>query len=154
MSCCDDAPKKEAPTVDIEKILATLPVSVHGYYDTGGHQLQGLQFVMPPDDKKQRTYGRPTFHADGTIEYPKAEGSPPKDISGFYRDEVNPFLFRPLWGECFLRMQGIQMNPKSGEIDVRMVCNNPEAGTHHKFVTAQQCADCPVRKLKERKNPA
>lgn len=157
MSCCGDntAPKPANTQAEIEKILANLPVAVHGFYDTGAHQLQQLAMIMPPADSKTRTYGRPTFHPDGSIEFPKQEGAPPKDIDGYYRDEQNTFLFRPLWGECILRMQGLKMDQKTGEIDVKMVCNNPEAkNTFQKFVTAKQCSECPVRKTKVRKNPA
>lgn len=154
MSCCNDDAVKAATTKEaVQKILASLPTVVHGSYDTGGHQLQGLRHTIPPPDGKTRTYGRPEFHQDGSIEYPTQEGPPPADINGFYRDEQNPFLFHPLWGECTARMQGCKMNPISGEIDVKMVCNNPDAiGNFHQFVTSQQCADCPVRRA--RKNPA
>jgi hypothetical protein len=156
MSCCDgnsEATQATTQKEQIEKILASLPAVVHGHYETGGHQLQGLRYTIPPPDGVQRTYGRPEFLQDGSIQYPTQDGPPPAEINGFFRDEKNSFLFHPLWGECFLRMQGSKLDPKTGEITVRMVCNNPEAiGNFQKFVTAQQCAHCPVRRA--RKNPA
>lgn len=152
MSCCDGSGQANMKA-DIDKILSSLPTVVHGYYETGGHQLQGLLMTLPPPDGKHRTYGRPTIHKDGSIEYPPGVGSPPKDINGFYRDKSNPRLFHSLWGECILRMQGTRMDQSTGEIDVRMVCNNPQAAHFQKFVSAEQCSNCPVRRIKERQNP-
>lgn len=169
MGCCEGDAKPGSPVDQkamAEKIMASLPVPVYGYTPTAGHQLQALQTLMPPDDDKRRNFQRPTFHADGSIEYPRAwaekdgttsvEVGPdvPKEINGYIRDERNTFLFHPLWGECVKRMQGLQMNPKTGEVDVKMVCSNPESPHSMKFVTAVNCSECPVRCLPQRKNPA
>ena len=100
----------------------------------------------------QRPFSRPAIHQDGSIEYPVTGDKPPAEINGYLRDATNKWLFRPTWVPCRLRMSGIKPNKKTGEINVVMVCNNPPAEQFHKFVTAPECATCPVRAMLPEKN--
>jgi hypothetical protein len=159
MGCCEGDAKPGSPVDQkamAEAILANLPVAMLGYSGSVGHQLQALQTSMPPDDGKPRLFIRPIFHPDGSIEYPqdKIITRDPKEPNGYIRDTNNRFLFHPLWGECTKRMQGLQMDPKTAEVDVKMVCSHPETPHSMKFVTALNCSECPLRSLPIRKNPA
>lgn len=147
MGCCDGKPVDAADQKErLAKIMSKLPQAVYA----GPDEVVGLRYAMPMDDGVQRPFGRPTILADGSIEYPKGDTKPPAEINGYRRDTDNPWLFHPLWPQCSLRMCGVKLDRKTGEIDIRMACNHPQAPQFQKFVTVDVCDGCPLR---ARKNP-
>jgi hypothetical protein len=102
-----------------------------------------------PVKDNERTFRRPIFHADGSIEYPKQEGDwePPQNITGYVRDPDNKWLFHPEWNQCSLRAQSAFLKANCGCIDVIMRCNNPKAETFYQRLSADICAKCPVRAI-------
>lgn len=107
--------------------------------------LAQMDFTVPFADEIKRDFERPKFHNDGSIEYPKRgdEVGHPPEINGYRRDEVNPFLFHPLWPVCYTRLQGTDFHGFRGTIDVVMRCANSEAAAYKKDITADICNGCP-----------
>lgn len=94
-------------------------------------------------------YALPKVHEDGSLEYTPTHADPPPEPAGWLRDPQNPWLFRPQWPECMLRMAGVRKTA-SGAIEVRMVCNNPAVTEHYmKYIKLPDCTSCT-----KRKNPA
>jgi len=116
------------PRPDLAAIALTLPVET-------------------PEKIADRTFKPPTFHDDGSIEYPKGEKDwePPRDINGYVRDPDNKWLFHPLWPVCGLRHQMAFLKANCGCIDVVMRCNNPQAPEFGQRVAHDTCINCPVR---------
>ncbi len=85
----------------------------------------------------EMTHGRPTAHADGSLEFP----GPPPAISG-YRQEGSRLY--PAWPPCVLRMLKVQVI--DGALSIVGICGNPEAGHFSQEATPDQCHNCPVRK--------
>ena len=113
--------------------------------------LAAIALTLPavsPEKAAERTFKPPTFHPDGSIEYPKGEKDwePPRDINGYVRDPDNKWLFHPLWVPCQLRHQTAFMKANCGCIDVIMRCNNPQAPEFQQRLPHEACAKCPVRK--------
>lgn len=110
--------------------------------------LAQLKHVLPPDDGQRRDFGHPTFHSDGSIEYPKREGDwePPPVPNGYERDAQNKWQFHPLWQPCVFRLYGLKQPRQCGCIDVIAICNHPDAPQFGKYVKhASDCATCPIR---------
>ncbi len=128
----DDAPPPPPPPSVPRPDLAAIALS--------------LPAVDPIKDA-ERTFRRPIFHDDGSIEYPREEGSwePPRDINGYVRDPDNDFLFHPLWLSCGLRHQTAILRPGCGCIDVIMRCNSPQSPEFGARLAHETCAKCPVR---------
>ena len=113
--------------------------------------LAAIALTLPavnPEKAAERTFKPPTFHPDGSIEYPrdKKDWEPPRDINGYVRDPGNKWLFHPLWVPCQLRHQTAFMKANCGCIDVIMRCNNPQAPEFGQRLPHEACAKCPVRK--------
>ncbi len=113
--------------------------------------LAAIALTLPapnPEKDAERTFRRPIFHDDGSIEYPREEGSwePPRDINGYARDPNNNFLFHPLWLPCALRHQSAIMRPGCGCIEVIMRCNSPQATKFGQRLAHTDCEACPVRR--------
>lgn len=135
MSCCDET-KNTVVGPKPQQVNVTV-----GFVD-----LQSLAHTLPPADGIARHFERPMFLSDGSIEYPPSQ-RPPPDINGYERDPKNHCLFKPLWNECGARMHGTKTK-RSGAINVVMICNNPQATDYTKYLTHEQCLNCPVRKTR------
>lgn len=135
MGCCNEsnAEPKQAEA-GIKNILASVPPIMVTPYGTG---LKCLESTLLP--------GTPVvIHDDGSIEYEPREGMTPPEISGYVRDEGNPFLFHPLWPTCPKRLHGTRIVGQ-GFLDVLMLCNCPRAEQHGQRVSAEVCRGCPHR---------
>lgn len=127
-------------------------VEPRGYVVYGGgppeRMLHLIGRTLPADDGVQRDFGRPTFHSDGRIEYPKRPGDwePPAEIDGYERDGENKWLFHPKWDFCNLRMMGAALKENCGCISVVSKCMHPLAPTFNQFVTHADCSTCPHRR--------
>ncbi len=112
--------------------------------------LAAIESTLPaPSDKDaERTFKRPIFGSDGSIEYPKGEDDwePPRDINGYLRDPDNKWRFVPLWPSCSLRVQMAVLKANCGCIDVIMRCNNPQCAVFAQRIPYTTCINCPVRK--------
>lgn len=88
--------------------------------------------AIPAD--AELTHGRPTVHADGSLEF---TGDPP--ILPGYRREGS--RLHPLWPACTLRMLGIQIIDQS--LTVKGVCGCPKSEHLGLEITVDQCQNCP-----------
>jgi hypothetical protein len=112
--------------------------------------MAAIALTLPAADSikdAERTFQRPIFHDDGSIEYPKREGDwePPQNINGYVRDTDNKWLFHPLWPPCVLRHQMAFLKANCGCIDVVMRCNSPQSPAFGQRLAHETCANCPVR---------
>lgn len=110
--------------------------------------LKAMEQTMPIDDGVERTFLRPFFHDDGSIEYPQRgdELDVPPDINGYKRDLDNPWLFRPLWNDCKFRLQGTKLIGGCGALEVVMVCQHGQSNHYLKELQSKHCDMCRVRK--------
>lgn len=149
MSCCNETPPtskaaERAKSFTTEEILANLPQVVIAPTDPKNPLASSIRNAMPMPGLG--TYSLPKVHDDGSIEYAPVDAKPPPEPNGYQRDPQNPWLFRPQWLECQLRMAGVRRDSKAGTIDVKMVCNNPEVPQFMRFVKTADCAACTQRK--------
>lgn len=117
---------------------------------TGGEPEQHLammQYTLPED------YTRGKFLPDGSIQYEKGldDWEPPSPVEGYKRDTEDPWLFRPLWKSCQLRMYSTVVKESCRCIQVRAACNHPETPIEVSGnVTLEVCEACqhrePIRK--------
>ena len=106
--------------------------------------LAAIELTLPASTSN-RTFQRPTFHDDGSIEYPKGEKEP-LDIDGYVRDSSDAWLFHPLWNKCALRHQVAFFKAACGCLSLVSRCNNPAAPEFAQRVSHTICESCPVRK--------
>lgn len=85
----------------------------------------------------EMAHGRPTAHADGSLEFP----GPPPAIPG-YRAEGSRLC--PIWPPCTLRM--LQVQVLDGVLNITGICGSPESRYFSHEATLDQCQDCPVRR--------
>jgi len=112
--------------------------------------LAAIALTLPAASPKdaERTFQRPLFHDDGSIEYPREEGSwePPQNINGYVRDTDNKWLFHPLWLPCAFRHQMAFLKANCGCIDVVCRCNSPQSPVFGHRLAHTDCSSCPVRR--------
>jgi len=84
-------------------------------------------------------HGRPTLHADGSLEFP----GPPPVIPG-YRPEGSRLY--PAWPPCILRMLRVQVI--EGVLSVTGICGGPTVAPFSLEVTPDQCQCCPARQVR------
>ena len=78
-------------------------------------------------------HGRPTVHADGSLEF---VGLPP--VLPGYRQQ-GPRLY-PAWPPCTLRMLRVQV--VDGVLGIAGICGSPEAESFSREVALDQCREC------------
>jgi hypothetical protein len=149
--CCTGESKPSHPTLSPDEIakMSTLPLAVLAPIDPLRPLASSLRAAIAGSKSP------PKIHDDGSIEYTPIEGAAaPPIIDGYQRDASNPWLFRPLWGECAKRLVGAKHDEATGKMLIKVVCNNAEAGANYmKFVPCSTCQACPIR-VEIRKNPA
>jgi hypothetical protein len=109
--------------------------------------LQAIENTLPPPDNVPRSFARPVFNMNGSIEYPRRAGDwePPQDIEGWVRDNENKWLFRPLFPPCTYRHCTAFFKANCGCISIVSRCTNPLAITFGERITPEICNACPVR---------
>lgn len=80
--------------------------------------------------------------AHGVLSYPK-DGPKPACPEGF--EAIDDYTFKPLWPNCKMRMGGLKYL-ENKEVEIKMICNHPEAPHFSKFVVLDDCAGCPLRR--------
>ena len=110
---------------------------------TGGlpeRHLAMMQHTLPDD------YTKGKFLPDGSIQYEKGpdDWEPPSPVEGYECDAEDPWLFRPIWKSCQLRMYSTVVKEACECIQVRTMCNHPETGPEP-GVTFETCKACPNR---------
>lgn len=113
--------------------------------------MAAIALTLPAADPikdAERTFQRPIFHADGSIEYPKREKDwePPQVPEGFVRDRTNKWKFLPLWPVCQLRNMTAFFKAACGCISLASRCNSPQSPEFARRVAHTTCEACPVRK--------
>jgi hypothetical protein len=133
MSCKDCPPEPIGLPEDGERWI------VYG----GGfpeHPLAMMQHTLPGD------YTKGKFLSDGSLKYEKGpdDWEPPSPVEGYERDAKDPWLFRPLWKSCQLRMYSTVVKEACDCIQVRAMCNHPETGPSP-MVDFEICEACQKR---------
>jgi hypothetical protein len=83
------------------------------------------------------THGRPTVHADGSLEF---RGTP-LTLSGYRQEGLR---LHPIWPPCLLRMLRVQII--DGILAIDGICGGPEAAHFTFEVGPDQCQKCPARR--------
>ncbi len=111
--------------------------------------LKSIETTLPAPTPKdaERTFKRPVFHEDGSIEYPRQEGDweIPMVPQGYARDPENKFKLLPLWNFCQLRSLTAAVKENCGCLDVVAKCVNPAAPSFGQRLAHATCESCPVR---------
>jgi hypothetical protein len=87
--------------------------------DALGASRPDLVFPLPEPTGEFRYTSRP----DGSILYEKLGWELPASIAGYQRDEVNKWLFRPLWPICATREPRAFIRGSCGCVQVEMRCD-------------------------------
>ena len=131
---CQDCPDQSVPKGSVGWVVYTGgPPRLH---------LAMMQHTLPDD------FHRAKFLPDGSIQYAKGpdEWEPPSPIEGYMRDELNDWLFHPLWKSCQLRLYGTFVKENCLCIEVLAVCNHPETKPdEHGEVKFNICESCKRR---------
>ncbi len=114
-----------------------VPASGCNYLVYSGGSLAGFYRLIEqaiPD--VEMAHGRPTVHADGSLEF---AGAPPA-IAG-YRQEGS--RLSPAWPPCSWRVLRVQVI--DGVLGIAGICGGSKAERFSQEVTLDQCRTCPVR---------
>jgi len=84
----------------------------------------------------EMAHGRPTVHADGSLEFP----GPPPVIPGYRLDGSR---LSPPWPPCALRMLRVQV--VDAVLGICGICGNPQAEHFGDEAAVERCSACPTR---------
>jgi hypothetical protein len=141
---CDKCPEGEGVVIPTPATPAIGPFATNYVIYTGGpftHLYRMVEAAIPPDADLK--HGRPTFHEDGSLEYPPGEAGV-EDIHGYQRDAKNPRRFHPVWPECLHRPLCVSVCERL--LVIAGKCHHPGTGRLGRTVTIDVCQECPLRR--------
>lgn len=103
----------------------------------GGSSVGLYRLVEQAIPEVEMIHGRPTVHADGSLEFP---GAPPS-IAGYRQDGSR---LDPDWPPCLLRM--LRVRVVDGVLGIAGICGNSAAEQFSLEVPPDHCQSCPTRR--------
>ena len=115
------------------------PVAGCNYLVYSGGPLAGFYRLIEqaiPD--VEMAHGRPTVHADGSLEF---AGAPPAIVG--YRQEGSRLC--PAWPPCTLRM--LKIHVTGGLLNIVGICGDPKSERFCLEIEGNQCQICDARQI-------